>query len=337
VSLTMRNWKGRIHVASSSTSSQASPASGRCGKDGRKDRIIAFLFLGLVASNFLNPYPPSAPSLSDQPSSEKCNDVRKDASGGTGIADGCYHVFLDVGANIGVHTRFLFEPEKYPKAGVARTTFDREIGTPQARDNRDLCAISFEPNPSHLARHEELRRAYSAMGWRYIPIHAGVGDQDGNLTFYHQNDEDHNEWGFSMQKFGPNSTADVVPVVQLSKFLLEQIRDRTLPADVYGNYTRGPRVVMKMDIEAMPDLIASGALCTTVDYFFGEVHGYKQFFPLTLRNNQTITQGRQHARQIFYQLLSAMDNAVNCRTQKFGSQDDEAYLFDGIPLPVPES
>lgn len=32
------------------------------------------------------------------------------------LGDGCYHIFLDVGANIGVHTRFLFEPMKYPEA-----------------------------------------------------------------------------------------------------------------------------------------------------------------------------------------------------------------------------
>ena len=36
------------------------------------------------------------------------------------LADGCYHVFLDVGSNIGMHVRFLLEPHKYPKAKIAR-------------------------------------------------------------------------------------------------------------------------------------------------------------------------------------------------------------------------
>ncbi len=31
------------------------------------------------------------------------------------LADGCYHVFLDVGSNIGVHGRMLLEPHLYPK------------------------------------------------------------------------------------------------------------------------------------------------------------------------------------------------------------------------------
>jgi hypothetical protein len=28
--------------------------------------------------------------------------------------EGCHHAFFDLGANIGVHTRFIFEPELYP-------------------------------------------------------------------------------------------------------------------------------------------------------------------------------------------------------------------------------
>lgn len=61
------------------------------------------------------------------------------------LGDGCFHVFLDVGANIGVHGRFLFEPKKYPEAVVARAIFDEEFGA--ERDNRDVCAFEFEPNP----------------------------------------------------------------------------------------------------------------------------------------------------------------------------------------------
>ena len=34
------------------------------------------------------------------------------------ILDGCYHVYLDVGSNIGVQVRKLYEPRKYPDAYV---------------------------------------------------------------------------------------------------------------------------------------------------------------------------------------------------------------------------
>ena len=43
--------------------------------------------------------------------------------------DGCYHVFLDIGANIGVHGRFLFEPDVYPNAILAHNVFDKHFGT----------------------------------------------------------------------------------------------------------------------------------------------------------------------------------------------------------------
>ena len=32
--------------------------------------------------------------------------------------DGCYHVYLDVGSNVGVQVRKLFQPEDYPRAKV---------------------------------------------------------------------------------------------------------------------------------------------------------------------------------------------------------------------------
>ena len=30
------------------------------------------------------------------------------------LGDGCYHIFLDVGSNIGIHARFLYQPDRYP-------------------------------------------------------------------------------------------------------------------------------------------------------------------------------------------------------------------------------
>ena len=32
------------------------------------------------------------------------------------ILDGCYHVYLDVGSNIGVQVRKLYQPEQFPGA-----------------------------------------------------------------------------------------------------------------------------------------------------------------------------------------------------------------------------
>jgi hypothetical protein len=111
------------------------------------------------------------------------------------LADKCYHVFLDAGANVGVHGRFLFEPEKYPDTQIAAKHFDKEFG--KKRNNRDVCVFAFEPNPAHKARLEKVASAYRRMGWRYEFIPAAVGDEVGTMTFHHMNDEINNEWGFT--------------------------------------------------------------------------------------------------------------------------------------------
>ena len=36
------------------------------------------------------------------------------------MLDGCYHVYLDVGSNIGVQVRKLYQPGFYPGAGVLK-------------------------------------------------------------------------------------------------------------------------------------------------------------------------------------------------------------------------
>jgi len=90
------------------------------------------------------------------------------------LADGCYHIYIDGGANIGVHGRFLLEPEKYPDAKEAAGLFDSEFGPPGERDNRDFCVFEIEANPTHLATLTEKENAYKAMGWRYHAINAGV-------------------------------------------------------------------------------------------------------------------------------------------------------------------
>jgi hypothetical protein len=163
------------------------------------------------------------------------------------LGDDCYHVFLDVGANIGVHSRFLMEPDSYPLAKSAKGHFDRIYGT--QRDNRDFCMFAFEPNPVHKQRHEMFAQAYEQMGWRYHYIGAGVGDQDGNLTFYHMDGEGYNEWGFSTVKEkceGRNNQGcepEIVPVTHLASWIDEHIHQRKLPEVVHGNFeAAGPKV-----------------------------------------------------------------------------------------------
>ena len=252
------------------------------------------------------------------------------------MADGCYHVFMDLGANLGVHGRFLFEPEKYPNATIAKEMFNSQFGTRDTRDNRDICVFAFEPNPIHKERHQKLQETYQELGWRYIPMPVGVGDLDGNLTFYRQDDQYYEEWGFGMQQITENATTITIPMIRFANFLNEHIEHRKQPSEIYGIYESGPKVVMKMDIEAtefhvMPDLITSGALCSTVDFVFGEIHARHAFFPLVTRANETLLYKRQ-ATNLFQAFLRTMNASASCKTI-FADNDDESYLHDCVPMP----
>ena len=261
------------------------------------------------------------------------------------LGDGCHHVFIDVGANLGVHGRFLMEPEKYPNAAVAQSIFGTHFGP--ERDNRDFCIFAFEPNPVHVERHRKLQAAYEALGWQYTPILAGVSDQAGNLTFYHQDDGPRKEWGFGVSPLkGDKSVAEVVPVIRLATWLQHHIANRQLPSKVYGTHAdnkKAPKVVMKMDIESMefmvlPDLLFSGALCQTVDFAFGEIHVWQKTdfdaHPITKKGGLHLSDQKQ--REVWRDgLLQAFHSlrSEDCKTTQFSLEDDETYLHDRIPLP----
>lgn len=82
------------------------------------------------------------------------------------LAEGCTHVYLDVGTNIGVQLRKLFEPRYYPFAPVLEQ-FDQYFGSNRmTRRGPTLCAFGFEANPLHSAWLSTLESAYRRAGHR---------------------------------------------------------------------------------------------------------------------------------------------------------------------------
>jgi hypothetical protein len=256
-------------------------------------------------------------------------------------ADGCYHVFLDVGANIGVHGRFLLEPEKYPIAKKAHEVFNFFFGT--HRDNRDFCTFEFEPNPAHQAALERNSKAYEAMGWRYHVKNVGASDIDGTMDFYHQGDENeilNEEWGFAVKQTKRGKASKVsIPVIRFSTWLEEHVNKRKIPSTPYGSYEKsGPKVVMKFDVEAseyvlLPDLMLSGTMCG-IDFMFGEFH--PGFAPLDFPGHRISLTTQREAVDIGVALQMLIPSSRNCKTE-FIYLDDESYLHDGMPLPVPNT
>lgn len=258
----------------------------------------------------------------------------------SGIADGCYHVYLDVGSNIGVHARFLYESHLYPHAKKAAKVFDTYFGSPSDRNNNDICIFAFEPNPAHRERLELLEKIYNNAGWKFHVYMVGVGVSDNTkLTFYHQpNEIQDSEWGFgTTARHDQNSIPVDVPVMDLTHWIETEIMYRKIPTSVHGKYENGPKVVMKVDIEGqefvvVPKLMFSNVLCRTVDYVFTEDHpGLFQFTRDPTLTNLGI-QNEDDAQVYWNNLISAFNTykqSSRCRTT-IEMLDDETYHTDGV-------
>ena len=102
--------------------------------------------------------------------------------------DQCYHVYLDVGSNVGIQIRKLFEPSTYPDAAV-HSIFNLNFGTFEHRlkegKEKKVCAVGFEPNFQHTADLVKLEKTYSQCGWRIkVYTETAVSDHNGEANFY---------------------------------------------------------------------------------------------------------------------------------------------------------
>ena len=219
----------------------------------------------------------------------------------------CSMFYLDVGSNIGVQVRKLFEPSRYPGAAVL-PVFDEYFGRERHR-NKNICAIGLEMNPSHTARLVALERHYTdTCGYTvHFFTETAAGSSDGQVDFWTDNDVSHNEWGASINMPEPirkSGAKRTVRSFDLARFLVEEV----LPfASV---------VVMKLDIEGTEydivlRLVATGALCN-VDFVFMDLH------PLMASKQQ---------QEVYIKALSLLEGGVGCRV-KISTIDDESFLHD---------
>lgn len=232
----------------------------------------------------------------------------------TGI-DGCRYVYMDVGSNIGIHVRFLFEPKNYPKSKFAGQIFDRFFM--KNRDRKDICAFGFEPNPAHVDRLDHLSAHLKSKGHRAYFFHGGVSNETSTKTFYAlPNDTEHNDWGFSALPRNGFTKKFTVNTIDISKFILNKVVKRKIPPPLHLE-DPPPTVIMKMDIEGyeyvvLPMMLATKAICD-VDVLTIEYHDNKIKVP-----EGTTAQMQE-------KLKLARENG--CKVRVF-DLDDESYLND---------
>ena len=267
------------------------------------------------------------------------------------ILDGCYHVYLDVGTNIGVQIRKLFEPEKYPK-GVVNPLFDSMFGniTERLKSSRDgghtVCAIGFEPNSRHTDYLKEVESRYQQCGWKVkILTETAASDRQGTSRFYSDEDYTNLEWGGGILSPKINKIAveakaidktsekfQVVKLIRLSDFLKNIVGTRKLP-NLTNPSLATPNVVMKMDIEGsevdvIPDVLYTGGL-QFVNNLMIEWHD--RFEKLKSRKK-----AQQELRSIV-QTLSEHTKTIKASNSKFNFNlidlDDETYHTSKFELP----
>ena len=106
----------------------------------------------------------------------------------------------DVGSNVGIQVRKLFEPKLYPDANVL-SVFDSYFGpvASDGRRNETICAVGFEPNPRHTPKLKAVEDAHRACGWRtFFYTEVAAAHDYGFIEFLSDNDMGHREWGGSI-------------------------------------------------------------------------------------------------------------------------------------------
>ena len=157
------------------------------------------------------------------------------------LGDGCRHVFLDVGANRGVHVRFLTEPHLFPKSSFLARGFFRDYFGPGFATDPAICAFGFEPNLHHSERLLRLAQSDRARGRRVEFFGLAAEAQAGVITMYdHRGDYMESDWRFGAKR---KSWRPInISAIDLAAFVRHEIANRTIPA---GDGPP-PAVVMKL-------------------------------------------------------------------------------------------
>ena len=181
--------------------------------------------------------------------------------------DGCFHIYLDVGSNVGIQVRKLFEPELYPDAPIL-PVFESYFGpilTDGQRENT-VCAIGFEPNVHHTKALKDVEQAHKACGWRsHFYTETAAAHDYGTISFLSDNDFGNLEWGGSIisdQRSYDGTIIGNATKIRLSDYVFERILTRNIPESISNEY---PSIIMKVDIEGselevLTDMVVSGAL-----------------------------------------------------------------------------
>lgn len=226
------------------------------------------------------------------------------------ILDGCQYVYIDLGTNIGIQIRKLYEPHLYPGAGVL-PLFQTVFGN----HTSDVCSVGFEANPLHSGYLKEFENYCLQRKWRvkiFSPV--AVSTRDGNITFYTEpGNEGNNQWGASLEVRAGENGKVTVPSIDMVSWFKSTVLTRKLPSK-----SNTSKVMMKHDIEGhdpkvLTDFIFRGVYCS-IDLLYGE--------HLTNEFRKSVAELQQYS--------------TSCGT-KLVDSDDESYYTSRFPFVIPQA
>ncbi|WIA32061.1 hypothetical protein OEZ86_002913 [Tetradesmus obliquus] len=238
-------------------------------------------------------------------------------------------IYLDVGTNLGVQLRKLYNPEQFPGAPVL-PIFDKAF----SKQRSGVCALGVEANPHHTPYLNTVNGFFQQRGYQALILtEVAASIRNGTASFFLDSGSPV-EWGASLTKGGwqknnGSSGAKVEAHVQLLNLpafaagIVRPILQQELAAT-----GRLPPVVMKLDVEGeeyalFPALLLSGGLCD-ISVLFLEVHGE------SFRNADGVNMTMPHMQQAFATMRKANPP---CRVQ-VQDLDDETFLNSkAIPFP----
>jgi len=247
--------------------------------------------------------------------------------------DSCKSIFLDLGSNIGVNVRKLYEPEKYPGAKLL-PVLQKTFGSPEKRRSSGkesgICALGFEPNPEHFEHLQKLEGAYTDKGYHvhFYPFAAWRDDGFMSLNSTSKrtaNSQDKHMQGahLSMKsQMWPGSKDIMVRTADLSAFA------QSLPA--------GSIQLMLMDIEGseyetLAQMMQKNVLCQkTVNTALIEAHEWGE---ITHWGDTSSFLSGVHPRSFkaIGQRVQQLTDFNWCESDKvtnIGQLDDESYSDD---------
>ncbi|GBF98964.1 hypothetical protein Rsub_12610 [Raphidocelis subcapitata] len=175
-------------------------------------------------------------------------------------------IYLDIGTNLGVQIRKLYDPWQFPGAKVLGL-YNATYG---GHNRSGVCALGVEANPVHTPYLNTLNAFFARKGYQALVLTGTAASiRAGKVTFYLDHDSPV-EWGASLTKGAwqrnGNTTVNKASIAALNlpAFVADIIRPLLL--EIQQETGRRPPAGMKLDVEGaeyalLPALITNGGLC----------------------------------------------------------------------------